>query len=215
MKHLTKILTLALTICSVTLFAQVNFGIKAGLNLANMNFKGEFSEEIEDFKKMLITFQVGGVAEFDLAESVALQTGIMLVGKGFKLEDDDFNAKATNNPMYLQVPVLILYKQGMFYIGGGPYAGFGLFGKYKEEVAGDEDSHDLEFGNGEDDDLTPLDFGLQFEAGVILDGNIRLGAGYGLGLTNALPEDNRGDDESWKHSVISINAAYMFGSGGN
>ena len=208
MKQLTKILTLALTICSVTLFAQVNFGVKAGLNLANMNFKGGPSEEFEDFKKMLTTFQVGGVAEFDLAESVALHTGIMLVGKGFKI------AEAYNNPIYLQVPALILYKQDKFYIGGGPYVGFGLFGKYKEDVAGDEDSYDLEFGNGEDDDLTPIDFGLQFEAGVILYDNIRLGAGYGLGLTNALPKDNR-DDESWKHSVISINAAYMFGSGGN
>lgn len=215
MKHLAKIFTLALALCSFTAFAQPKFGVKAGLNLANMNFSGEFSDEVEDIKEMLITFQVGGVVEFDLAENVALQSGLMLVGKGFKLEDDDFDAQATWNPMYLQVPALILYKQKMFYVGGGPYVGFGLFGKAKEDIAGDEDEYDLNFGNGENDDFASIDFGLQFEAGVILNSNIRLGAGYGLGLSNALPEENRDPgDESWKHGVISINAAYMFGGSG-
>jgi hypothetical protein len=171
---------------------------------------------VNDLKKMLITFQVGGVAEFDLAENVGLQTGLMLVGKGFKIEDEDFDAKASTNPIYLQIPVLILYKQEMFYVGGGPYVGFGVFGNSKEEFGGEEDSESLNFGNGEDDDFAPLDFGLQFEGGVILNGNIRLGLGYGLGLTNAIPSDAReGTDLSAKHGVISINAAYMFGGGGD
>ncbi len=117
----------------------------------------------------------------------------------------------TVNPFYLQVPALILYKQEMFYVGGGPYIGFGLFGNYKDDV----DSESINFGNSEDDDFAPIDFGLQFEAGVILNGNIRLGAGYGLGLSNAVPKDARGDDDSWKHGVISINAAYMFAAGGD
>lgn len=211
MKRSFKILTFLLTLCSTATFAQVTFGVKAGFNLANMSLKGEGSEEIEDYKKMLPTFQVGGVAEFDLAENVALQTGLTLVGKGLKLEDGDF--EATINPMYLQVPALILYKQEMFYVGGGPYIGFGLFGKLKGDLV--EDPEDLAFGNDLDDDFAPIDFGLQFEAGVILNGNIRLGAGYGLGLSNALPKDAREGDDSWKHGVISINAAYMFGAGGD
>ena len=205
MKHLTKVLTLALTFCAATTFAQVNFGVKAGLNLANMSLSGEGSDEFDDLKKMLITFQVGGVVEFSLTESVALQSGLMLVGKGFKLEEGDI--KATTNPIYLQVPVLVLYKGEMFYVGGGPYVGFGLFGNAKFE----DESESLNFGNDADDDFAPLDFGLQLEAGVILNGNIRLGAGYGLGLANAIPKDARGDDDSAKHGVISINAAYMFG----
>lgn len=209
MKHLAKIFTLALALCSFTAFAQPKFGVKAGLNLANMSLSGDEFDELEDSKKMLITFQVGGVVEFDLAESVALQSGLMLVGKGFKLEEGDITA--TTNPMYLQIPALFLYKQEMFYVGGGPYVGFGLFGKAKFE----DESEDLNFGNGEDDDFAPLDFGLQFEGGVILNGNIHLGAGYGLGLANAIPSDAReGSDISAKHGVISINAAYMFGGSG-
>lgn len=211
MKRLPNIFAIAFALCTTTLFAQVNFGVKAGLNLANMSLKGEGVDAIEDSKKMLITFQVGGVAEFDLAESIALQTGVMLVGKGLKVEEGD--VKVTTNPIYLQVPALILYKQQMFYVGAGPYVGFGLFGKSKADFGGEKDSEDLNFGNGEDDDFAPLDFGLQFEGGVILNGNIRIGAGYGLGLSNAIPSDARGDDDSAKHGVISVNAAYMFGGG--
>ncbi len=62
MKRSFKILTFLLTLCSTATFAQVTFGVKAGFNLANMSLKGEGSEEIEEYKKMLPTFQVGGVA---------------------------------------------------------------------------------------------------------------------------------------------------------
>ena len=208
MKQFFRILPFVFSLCATVAFAQVNFGVKAGLNLATMNLKGEFADEIKDLKKSLLTFQVGGVLEFNLTDNIALQPGLMLVGKGLKLEEGD--AKATTNPIYLQVPVLVLYKQQMFYIGAGPYVGFGLFGKAKEEFAGEKESNDLNFGNGEDDDFAPLDFGLLLEGGVILN-QIRIGAGYGLGLSNVYPSDARGDDDSAKHGIISLNVAYMFG----
>ncbi len=213
MKSLLSVLTLALTLCATTTFAQVNFGVKAGLNLATMSISGEDTDEINDLKKMLLTFQVGGVADINLTDNLAVQPSLMLVGKGLKLKDDDLDATSTLNPLYLQVPILLLYKGNMFYVGAGPYVAFGLFGKSKVEFAGEEESEDLSFGNSEDDDLAPLDFGATAEAGVMLPMGIRIGAGYSLGLANILPKDVReGDDISFKNGVISVNVAYMFGS---
>ncbi|MBL7805965.1 MAG: PorT family protein [Saprospiraceae bacterium] len=190
--------------------AQVNFGVKAGLNLANLSYSDEFEDPDT---KMLITFQVGAIADIDISDNFAIQPGLLLVGKGARQEDSDLDFKASVNPMYLQVPVNFLYKGDMFYVGAGPYAAFGLFGKAKAEFAGEEDSEDLSFGNAEDDDLAALDFGANIEAGVTL-GQIRIGAGYALGLANIIPSDQReGSDASIKHGVISVNVAYMFGGG--
>lgn len=189
--------------------AQVNFGVKAGLNLANLSYSDEFEDPDT---KMLITFQVGAIADIDISDNFAIQPGLLLVGKGARQEDSDLDFKASVNPMYLQVPVNFLYKGDMFYVGAGPYAAFGLFGKTKVEFAGEEDSEDLSFGNAEDDDLAALDFGANIEAGVTL-GQIRIGAGYALGLANVIPSDVRGDDESARNGVISVNVAYMFGGG--
>lgn len=207
MKTLLKITLISAAFIGCINFAsaQVNFGVKAGLNLANVNFSEEFDEFVDP--KMLITFQAGVIADINLNQNWAVQPGLLLVGKGFKI-DDDVLGEGSSNPMYLQVPVNIMYKGNMFYAGVGPYAAFGLFGKVKQ---GDEDEN-LEFGNEPEDDYAPLDFGANIEAGVDL-GMLRIGAGYALGLANIIPSDARFDDESAKHGVISVNVAYMFGGG--
>ncbi|MBL7805964.1 MAG: PorT family protein [Saprospiraceae bacterium] len=192
--------------------AQVDFGVKAGFNLANVSLSGLGEDDLDT--KMLPTFQVGAVADINISENFAIQPGVLLSGKGFRVEEEFLGEtfKSTISPMYLQVPVNFLYKGNMFYVGAGPYVGFGLFGKSKFEGGGESDSEDISFGNSEDDDWAPLDFGANLEAGVIL-GQIRIGAGYALGLANVIPSDVRGDDESARNGVISVNVAYMFGGG--
>lgn len=215
MKAFVKITLIAAALAGCATFAQaqVQLGLKAGLNLANMKFSGDDLEEEIDLKS-IITFQVGGVVDIPIAENFVIQPGLLLVGKGAKLEEEfeDESYKEIANPMYLQVPVMFLYRGNMFYGGVGPYAGFGLFGQYKEEYNGDSESTDINFGDSEDDDLSPLDFGAQVEAGVDLPIGLRIGAGYALGLANVLPKDAReGSDIALKHGVLSLNVAYMFG----
>lgn len=188
--------------------AQVHLGVKAGLNLANMNYSGSL-DALDT--KLLATFQAGLIAEIELSEQIAIQPGLLLVGKGSRQEaNNDFTAKF--NPIYLQAPVNVLYKTSIFYAGVGPYVGFGLFGNARIKVPGLIDQNtQIHFGSTADDDYSALDYGLNLEAGVKL-GQIRLGAGYALGMANMVPKDRRnGVDGSVKNAVISINAAYMFG----
>ncbi|HNM24150.1 MAG TPA: outer membrane beta-barrel protein, partial [Saprospiraceae bacterium] len=181
----------------------------AGLNLANMNYSGSLNGLDT---KLLTTFQAGLIADIDLSEHVAIQPGLLLVGKGSRQEQASVSFTAKYSPMYLQVPVNVLYKDGLFYAGMGPYVAFGLFGNIKIDLPGlINQNTQIQFGRTDNDDFSAVDLGLNFEAGFTL-GQVRLGAGYALGMLNMVPQDRRaGVDGAITNAVISINAAYMFG----
>ncbi len=191
MKITTNLLSAILVFCCLATASAQRFGVKAGLNLATVT-GGE-----EDVS-MLPTFMIGGVAEFDFTENVGLGVGLQVHGKGF---DDEFKF----NPIYLQVPVQLQYRNNGFFAGIGPYVGFGIAGKIK---SGDN-SQNIEFGNDEDSNIAPLDFGAGVELGYGF-GAFRATASYNLGLSNILPSDTAGN-ESVKNSVIGIALAYLFG----
>ncbi len=66
-------------------FAQISFGVKAGLNLANVHY-GDGTEEFDS--KMLTTFPGGWCPlNFGITEAFAIETGVSLQGKGFKSEE--------------------------------------------------------------------------------------------------------------------------------
>ncbi len=209
MKALFKItlLSAAFIGCLNVSSAQVNFGVKAGANLSTVNVSN--LEGLDP--KFIVSFQVGAIADINISDQFVLQPGLLLTGKGFKIEDEFLGETyKTTATFYLQVPVNFMYKSDKFYVGAGPYVGFGLFGNFKYEGGGDSESESIDFGTGEDDDWTPLDFGANLEAGVILN-QIRIGAGYALGLANVIPDSAREGDEKVTNGVISVNVAYMFG----
>lgn len=70
----------------------------------------------------------------------------------------------------------------------------------------DEESHDICYGEGEDSDMKPFDFGLGFGAGVDLNGFI-ISLQYELGLANLAPVD----DTEMKINVFGFSLAYLFG----
>lgn len=199
-----------------TASAQLRFGLKAGLNLATIAGGDEILDGFDP--KMIPTYHIGGLAEFSLGENLGVGVGVQISGKGFKIEEEDDlgEYKLTSRPLYLQVPVSLHYTSNGFFVGAGPYAGFGIGGKNKETSGGESVSYDIEFGDGSGDDdvYAPLDFGLGLEAGYTINNSIRITASYNLGLANILPKEYREDEEgnfSIKHRVIGISAAYLFG----
>ena len=204
MKQLLKIaLFAAFCVATTTAFSQISFGAKAGLNLANISLSGDGSSLINT--KILPTFQIGAIVEYGITENLAIQSGVSLQGKGFKI-DDDLLGSSKSNPLYVQIPAHLLYKADMFFVGVGPYVGFGVAGKAEY----DGESESLTFGSDDASDYSALDFGIGAQLGVNI-GAIRIGAGYDLGLSDIVPKDLRGDGISAKHGVINVFAAYMFG----
>lgn len=135
--------------------------------------------------------------------------GLQIAGKGAKNETGSVEVKF--NPIYLQVPVNVYYRNSGFYAGVGPYIGFGLFGQYSFKYLDETETIDIEFGNEIDDDFAPIDFGLGFEVGYHIIAPLRISVSYDLGLMNVVPQDYQDiDDKSIKNNVLGINVAYFF-----
>ena len=208
---------------SFSVQAQSN-QIKAGVNLANVSVTNDGNV---DDANMLTSFHVGILSNVHIASILHLQPGIFFTGKGSKIEigrpDENFYAKQTTNPFYIEVPVNLVIKlpfneESHFFFGAGPYGAIGIAGKAKtdKKVLGFEShtENSIQFSNddpttfGEEEGtglgvLKRFDYGLNGILGV--EGkNIVLSAGYGLGLAKLQSGSNSGADNNNKHRVLSF-----------
>lgn len=192
----------------------VQFGIRAGLNLANVSASEDDYSYSPDSRA---TFHVGVIADIPLMESLYVQTGLFLQNKGFKIKnsDEDEGFKQTAKPMYLELPILASYRYNFsdalqLQINAGPYLAYGIGGKIKEEFDGDSEEYDY-FGSDDDDDsygVKRFDMGLQFGAGLTISKHYYLGVSYQLGLTNIA--DGAEDGYSLKNKNLMISVGYNF-----
>jgi hypothetical protein len=213
----------------LTVSAQKGTAIlRGGLNLANVSVTE--NGRIDD-AKMLTSFQVGIVGDINLAEFIALQPGILVTGKGTKSQDGDPSDanyfKATTNPIYLEVPLNLVFKGPIgpdtkFFAGAGPYLAIGVAGKNKTEGkflgASFSSEKDIEWS---DDDPTTLDYeegagfgimkrfdyGLNGTAGIETR-NIVFSVNYGLGLAKLQSGSNSSEDDKNKHRVLSFTLGF-------
>ena len=78
-----KVLVLAASLFAAgSMFAQVSFGPKLGLNLSNLSWKqGEYGEAVntqDPGYKMNIGWQFGGIVNIQAADAFAVRTGLVL-----------------------------------------------------------------------------------------------------------------------------------------
>lgn len=191
------------------------FGVKGGLNLANMLVKDNDETYSDDFKS-IAGFHVGVTADFPLTDLLSFEPNVLISSKGLKLEEsaDQFSLKNTMNLTYLDIPLHLKATFGSenqsFFVLAGPYLGYGLSGKFKHEITFGNESEkgeeDITWGDGEDD-LKRLDYGLSVGAGVGYN-NFTVGASYDLGLANISNDSD--DGFKTNHRVFRISLGYRF-----
>ena len=227
-----KALILLMATAGITTVANAQlFYAQGGLNLSNIsNTKSGGTED----NAVLPNFNAGLMARFGLSETVDLETGALLTGKGSKAETY-FNGgqdyiKSKFNPLYVEVPLNIvvnipLASTTKLFLSAGPYAAVGVGGKSKVESKfgpltassetdikfNDDDPFTSEQEDASYDKLKRFDYGLNFGAGFDL-GKVILKANYGLGLTkiNSTESNNSADDQN-KYRVFSISLGIPFG----
>jgi Outer membrane protein beta-barrel domain len=229
MKKKIMIFSFSLLFLSVSVIhAQKSSAIiKGGVNLANVSINDDGG--IDD-AKMLASFQVGIIGDFHLAPFLAIQPGLIVTGKGSKTESGTEGSsavwsRATTNPLYLEMPVNLVFKTPTgpvkFFAGAGPYIAMGIGGKNKVRGAAGAFTYssedNIEWSN---DDPTTADeegagFGImrRFDYGLnglvgIETGNIVISANYGLGLAKLQSGTDSNDDNNNKHRVLSFTLGF-------
>jgi hypothetical protein len=149
---------MAVLVAATAASAQ-GFGLRAGLNLGQLQFTQDYSDSynnganyesgtstLTDNTGNLIGFHVGAVVDINILEFLYFQPGLMLSLKGgdTKTESEErdgsyyYYRESTDNYSlwYLDVPLMFSLKGALandmaLRVNAGPYLGFGLFGKYE------------------------------------------------------------------------------------
>lgn len=202
--------------------------LRGGLNLANVTVSE--NGRVDD-AKTLTSFQAGFIGDLSLGQFVSLQPGLLVTGKGSKTqsgETSDANYfKATTNPIYLEVPLNLVFKFGEkdgpnFFAGAGPYLAFGIAGKNKVEGKflgtsfssesniewSDDDPTTLDYEEGAGFGIMKrFDYGLNGTAGIDLKKAV-ISVNYGLGLAKLQSGSDSSDDDNNKHRVLSFTVGF-------
>jgi Outer membrane protein beta-barrel domain len=133
MKKITLIFFLAVT-CTA---AQAQFGIKAGLNVANWGG----SDADDEGKKSLMGIYGGVYYNLELSENISVQPELVYSGQGVKYEASGTTAKVVLGYVNL-TPLLRYNSSGGFFVGIGPQIGFLTSAKTKVDGESDEDVKD-------------------------------------------------------------------------
>ncbi len=223
MKKIRFILVITAIVFGMSSMAQVSFGPKLGLNLANLS-----GDDVEN-NSMLIGFNVGGAANFAITDMFAIQGELLYDVKGAQYEGTDENGEKQDMPLrlsYLNIPILAQAQFGddiKFYGELGPTIGLllgaSMDGESEYEVPSGFDPNTMQFTYETikvKDSYKGTDFGLAVGAGAkipLSSFDMVVGARYNMSL-GTIAEKMDDVEPDVKNGVISINVALMFGGGG-
>jgi hypothetical protein len=204
--------------------AQLTFTPRIGLNFANAAYSSD--EGVTPVTKIRTGFLVSANLDYSINKMWSIGAGLAYSQKGqrFELTTPAFppfipaqTLKSNTLHNYLEIPIMANAHFGnedgvMFNVGAGPYIGLALGGTNKTESDGQSTTEDAKVGNGEDDDLAPLDFGINIGAGLTYK-RINFGVQYGLGLSSIIPS-GAGNEIEARNRVIGISLGYRIPFGG-
>lgn len=164
---------------------NVQFGIKGGLNFANVNVEDADDDAFDN----LTSFHLGALAHIHMTDRFALQPELFYSGQGAKDGDDKLKLG------YLNLPVLgqVMFGEG-FRLQTGPQVGYLMSAKNNDDDIKDE--------------FNKIDFSWVFGAGYLTSMGIGIDARYNLGLSNI----NETDAIKVKNRVFSVGLFYQFGA---
>ncbi|MFY8180302.1 MAG: porin family protein [Flavobacterium sp.] len=166
------------------IYSQYNFGLKSGLNFANV--KGNIDE------KTKTSVYLGLYSKIKLNEMFNFQPEIVYSRQGYNLKG--ISNKLRYNFDYINVPLMFAFKDlENFHLEFGPQ--FGLL--LKSEI---KDNLDLKKVT------TNFDFGFNIGANAFVTKKLFINLRYNLGFININHEDNT--DLNIRNSILSLGVGY-------
>lgn len=189
-----------------------SLGIRAGINVANLRVSdggSSFSSKV--------SFNAGVAYQQPILRVMPLylETGLYLSGRGAHDVVEADGASGKINTLYLQIPLLVSWHFDLNKVSLQPFAGayyaVGIHGKLKV----DGEKFDVFKSNTvEGEDFPQLfkrsDVGLRFGLGVTIHKRYYVSAGYDLGLTDILKDDNTLDKSKLKNGSFFLSVGFNF-----
>ena len=186
-----KIMFLPLLLGMVVVNAQIQLGVKAGVNIAN--FTGGDFKNVD--KSPLTSFHAGGILRWKF-EHIILQGEVLYSEQGAKLKDS--TSEHDYKVSYINIPILLQYAfKGGFYVEAGPQVGF----KVNENVP--DNANIDKFAKSEDFSIA---LGLGFNKGK----GFGIGGRYTVGVSNVGDFDSASYEANFKNGVIQFSIMYIF-----
>jgi len=192
----------------------ISFGIRAGVNLQNINGRDFNDDKLEN--KLVPRFQAGVVADIPLADQFYIQPGLLFSGKGAKENGSDDNVSVS----YLEVPLTFLFKPmlgtGHLLLGVGPYVGFAVTGRVTDP---NDNKQTIKFKNIitpaealTDPYLRRMDAGANLLFGYELSNNLSIQLNSQLGLAKINPEIEGVSDNktALRNTGFGLSLGYRF-----
>ncbi|MEJ8843579.1 outer membrane beta-barrel protein [Lacibacter sp. H375] len=191
----------------------ISFGIRAGVNLQNINGKMANGDKLEN--KLVPRFQGGLTVDIPLADQFYVQPAVLYSGKGAKLNDTEIQTSLH----YIDVPVTFLFKPmlgtGHMLLGVGPYVGFAIAGNVSDD---NDNEQKIEFEN----EITPaqyasgpyarrLDAGANLLVGYEMSSKFSIQLNAQLGLAKINPEiTGVSDKTASRNTGFGLSVGYKF-----
>lgn len=194
---------------SVASEAQTNVGFTIGGTYSSVTAK---LSGISISPKYKAGITAGLVLDASLSDNLSFQPSLNYVQKGFKSEEAPVKDILTYS--YLELPLNFVYstqKERGFFIGAGPSIAYGLSGKEKYSDQQISENTKVKFGSG-DDEVKPVDFGVNALAGYKFGNGFLLSVNYNLGLNN-IQNGNSSDVGTVKNKYFGIKIGYFFHNG--
>lgn len=202
--------------------AQLRYGIKGGLNLANNDVSDLVVNGVKNTvnAENMTGFYIGPTAEFTVPIiGIGMDASFLYSMKGGKYEirSSDIGATLKDKVHYFEIPLNLKYKYS--FLVAGVYVTFGPYISYA--FAGKRSVSDVITGNSGDfktkDFYKEFDYGLNLGGGVEILNHLQVGVQYSWGLNDAaknkvFKDDYLGAASSFKakNRVFSVNLTLLF-----
>ena len=170
-----------------TFKSKSNGGIKAGYNLAAVQYDGDAETGQRS------GFHVGVYGESYISEFASIQIEALYSQQGYQIETD--GGTFTQKLNYINLPLsLKLYPVSAFYLEAGPQIGYAI--SHKETY----DSNFNLFDTSQEFEPNNFDYGVNFGAGFKTDSDVTIGVRYHLGLGD-IYDDGSPKNRVWQFSI--------------
>lgn len=189
-----SLLALMMMCCTAVLQAQNTpvFGIKAGLNIADLKVENVDNDVLES----RLGFHIGLLSHIHVTNKIAFQPEVQFSAQGAEVAATGDAWKVN----YINVPLMFQYMfNNGFRIEAGPYVGF---------LVGAEDESESGTSINRNDEYEKLDAGLGFGLNYLTYSGFGIGGRYNLGLANISDLSVR--DAKINNRVFQLSVFYMF-----